>query len=526
MEGGLTVHDTSSTGDWGLDLALGGGVRMVSRLEGREPSSTTLIRGGPGAGKTILAYQTAVELASARGGDVAYACVELLPTELQAQIEGIWDSQKPPSKAAASRLLMPPFARHTAVSVAVYTAVLNLGPTPEAAPDVLGEGMEELVEAARGVGGTPKVLVVDSLSAGYGLSAMPREVIDAVVKYAVREGLVLLLLEEGLVGDRSEWAYAVDIVVELDHLDRTDLNAQLERKLWVVKNRFAPSVLGPHRFSIIRGKGVQVFPAPITYSTPWARQALSLPRRAVAADQDDLDAPGSWGLDGLMVEMRMQGQLAWPRFEDCSVFVTAPDAEVVRAVARGIGATSGSHGGDLWIDIGTVDTSFRKLPTSRTQDWVVGLGVPYLSSQRLVYSALDALRQWAKMDTQGLGLRRVLIGDLAGLRSFVSPHDLTRGLIVLLGVLRLAELPVVLFETTSAAIAGEREEAGNVALSPTGSVLPVMAGHADAVLEIAPLRRGVVETFYVVQLWHRLTGTRALTQEERSRLIDLGRTGA
>ncbi len=65
-----------STEIWGLDLVLGGGVQGISRAENPE-SATLLLRGAPGAGKTVLGAHLASALARGLGCYVAYGYVEL-----------------------------------------------------------------------------------------------------------------------------------------------------------------------------------------------------------------------------------------------------------------------------------------------------------------------------------------------------------------------------------------------------------------------------------------------------------------
>src|ERR1700679_387870 len=74
-----------SSGDLGLDILLDGGWRFVTRLPNL-PSATVLLRGGAGAGKTLLGLQVALQLAKNGGGDVIIGCVEILPSEYAAQM--------------------------------------------------------------------------------------------------------------------------------------------------------------------------------------------------------------------------------------------------------------------------------------------------------------------------------------------------------------------------------------------------------------------------------------------------------
>jgi hypothetical protein len=83
------------SGDLGLDVVLGGGWRLVEKLPGNasdfsrpaRESSTIIIRGGPGAGKTLFSIDVARVLAQALKGDVVVGCVELLPSEYLAQVQ-------------------------------------------------------------------------------------------------------------------------------------------------------------------------------------------------------------------------------------------------------------------------------------------------------------------------------------------------------------------------------------------------------------------------------------------------------
>ena len=58
----------------GLDLILGGGVRLLCRVPEAEASASLLVRGGPGTGKSVLGLQLALTLADSLGGDVACGC--------------------------------------------------------------------------------------------------------------------------------------------------------------------------------------------------------------------------------------------------------------------------------------------------------------------------------------------------------------------------------------------------------------------------------------------------------------------
>lgn len=238
------------TGDLGLDVLLGGGWRLVKRFEERE-SATVVVRGGAGAGKTLMGIQVALELAHALGGDVAVGCVEILPTEYVGQLR----SARP--SLAAERVATLPASPAAAASDGprVYVALLDdLSPDK---PDLVTalEGLKARVEAT---GGNPVAFVVDSLIEGYGLGAStPRIAADDVLKFAARYGTALVLCEEVIADETSPWVFAADTVLQLGVESR-------ERGRWIEvrKHRFGPSASGRHELDLIGREHLEVFPAP------------------------------------------------------------------------------------------------------------------------------------------------------------------------------------------------------------------------------------------------------------------------
>jgi hypothetical protein len=189
---------TVPTGDLGLDVLLGGGWRLVKRL-GDAESTTVVVRGGSGAGKTLLGIHVALELARALGGDVVVGCVEILPTEYIAQLQ----SARP--SLPAERIALLPKAASTADGPRVYVGLmLDLDPEQ---PD-LNASLATLREATATAGGKPVVFLVDSLIEGYGIgSSAPRIAVDDCMKFAAKHGV-----RAGAVrGDRERRAVAVGV---------------------------------------------------------------------------------------------------------------------------------------------------------------------------------------------------------------------------------------------------------------------------------------------------------------------------
>lgn len=467
-----------TTGDVGLDLVLGGGIATLSRAADLGASAAVLIRGGPGAGKTVLGTQLALVLADQRSADVAYACVELLPTELEAQLESIWSSVgKGPrrvsrllARATADGIQIPPFsASATTTGAQLFASTLQLPADGEL--EAMGGAIEELLAAIEDAGGEPSVLVVDSLARGYRLADAPRDFADALVKMAVARGLVLILLEEGVAGGFTEWAYAMDTVVELEHVDRSaTAAAQLERRLWVTKNRFGPSTPGPHRFSVLQGDGVRVFPSEVTYATPWAA--------SVGRNWKVIERAPCWGLEEIDQAANDEARHA-PA--SAVAFVHGAKADLVRAAAIRLLPAPGDR--DLWVVFGQ-RANIDQLPTTQQHDWVVALGNPMLSPQRLLSVVVGALDSMAEV-----GVGRVLIGDLAALELYYEPDALRRSLAVLMSVLDRTAIPVVLFETSRLPSAQLTPPGESISFAGLGA-RPKLMDWADAAAEVIPMRLG------------------------------------
>lgn len=261
---------TVRSGIVGLDLALAGGFRFLRRsYAGDRESATLLVRGGPGVGKSVLAQDLALRLAGKVGGDALYFCVEVLPSEVLAQRMG-FDDFDPAAVVDLSR------KGNRDPSTSKPSLVLGMLEAPigeDGVPD-LGAPLLELHRIAASRGYNPKVVVIDSLSEGYGLgTSAPREVVDGLCKLAVEQGWALILVEEAPTDAPSPWAFAVDTVLSL-RLAPAQGDAQARRELVVTKHRFGGCEPGPHGLLIERER-VRVIPPLSAYRN--AVRDLDLP---------------------------------------------------------------------------------------------------------------------------------------------------------------------------------------------------------------------------------------------------------
>lgn len=244
-----------STGDVGFDLVLGEkGLLEVDRADGRR-SATILIRGAPGSGKSAMALHLALIAAAKRKVAVGYACVELLPSELQALTGSLW-----PQRGVK-------FVSSPTQTDGQQVVAKLLVPDENGLPD-LAEFLDALV--ARCAPNGQPVLVIDSLLRDSELgSAATRETVDAVCKYAAATGAILILVEESL-GGPSPWMWSVDTVLELAQPVGA---ATSDRTLVVSKHRFGACDPGPHYWAF-SANGLEVFPRCAAYLRPWAEPAV------------------------------------------------------------------------------------------------------------------------------------------------------------------------------------------------------------------------------------------------------------
>jgi KaiC/GvpD/RAD55 family RecA-like ATPase len=232
-----------STGILGLDLVLQGGARVIRRIPDSDAESALLlVRGGPGTGKSILATNVALGLAAALGGDVLYACIEVLPSEVQAQRSGFGDAER---FVDLSRCDKRPGAEGPLVGVGLASLEIR-----DDEPARLGDALLALANAASRRAFSTKVVVVDSLSDGYHLGrSASRSQIDGLCKLAIEQGWALVLVEECDDPSPSSWCFAVDTVIELS-MNWAASNPRHRRVLRVAKHRFNACHPGPHRVLI------------------------------------------------------------------------------------------------------------------------------------------------------------------------------------------------------------------------------------------------------------------------------------
>jgi KaiC/GvpD/RAD55 family RecA-like ATPase len=432
----------------GLDLVLGGGIRVLSRARNAADSATILIRGLPGTGKTLLGAQLATSLARQRECDVAYACVEILPVELNAQLYNFKDSGQ------FAELVSAPFPKHDAKETKIFAANLDLEENNE--QEGLGRALVALLELVKAAGGRPGVLVIDSLSNGYHLgSELPRILADGVCKFAAQEGLCVVLLEEvsSLEAEPSAWSFVVDTVLELSLVQDRETSL-LRRNLIARKSRLGPSSSGPHEMHIFPHRGITVSPTPDTYLAPWVEN-LVLPGEYWHGEQP------RWMIRALDEDS------SWPKFRDCVTAVSGIEPHIISRVARYVGVgdvlQEQKQGQDIFVDFGG-QTPDQPWDDEATENIVVLAGNPSTGVNRQIEAILNVAKRYRD-------IRKIVIGDFRATRSFPHANELRQGIISLIKVLRQKNIPTILYETVDNA-----------------DTTPLIADVADVLISLAPTR--------------------------------------
>jgi KaiC/GvpD/RAD55 family RecA-like ATPase len=394
----------------GLPLILGGEIRSVAKLVGHGVSAVVLLRGPAGVGKTIFATQLAAHEALLRGGDVVYCCLELLPSELDAQLSGLRFGIEHRHLRVCN--LPSELSTTPALEPRVFAAIVEV--PEDSAPDI-GAELHRALREAREAQLEPKVMVIDSLAEGYRLGrSFPRYLADALAKFAAEEGIFLVMLEEVLDQSDSTWTFIADVVLELAHHGVPGTAAAERRALTVRKNRFGSASVGPHGFEIHSDRGIEVYPRLSTYLAPSAREFL--PRSTLGRMR-----PG-WKL-----KMKNGARLEIPDVGEV-VLVTSDNASRTSVAISQLVFASPC----LRLDMASASPS---------EGLILRCGDPLLGPDQLVS---DFCAKLEEVDGQISGL---VIGDLEAIDRNIDPNGLRRALPVLIMLAKTAGLPIALFET-------------------------------------------------------------------------------
>ncbi len=494
----MSLSTVLSLDDRGLDLVLGGGVPLIDRIPGRTGASI-LIRGPAGSGKTLLGVHIALAVARAQRGAIAYGCIELLPSELAAQVRSQRGDDSTLRVIHADTIPAPASQGGTQL----HARLLELG----AGVESLGDEIQRFWNDVSAGDVPPRVLVIDSLIDGYGLgSNASREFADAVCKLASHLGAVVVLLEECMPGARSPWVYAADTVMEIDVVSEdadSGRTSPFERRLVVAKHRFGPSDYGPHRFAFESPGGVRVYPRPSAWLEPWSESLSAGVGRRGGSRARRIEIPAS---RPIVVE----GEV---------VAVHGPDLPRVLWIASGVVPLqiSGDAASYLSIEL-SLPLGHRDVVHGRGEEHRrLGVAHPYLSAHQLLRLLLDEVRLLP-------GLCRIVVGDLRSLRSYGGSDGLRRALVVFCALMRRQQVIVVLYESAPSSLTSN----GKTLMREPGLDEPQALDGADVSIEALSDGTGRLPSHHIVVVTDRRRGVVTTGEPHslgfisaRRRLIDL-----
>ncbi len=231
------------------------GLPLITKTVDAPATTSILIRGGAGAGKTTLAVALAHAIAREQKGVALYLTTEFVATELtyKAKTLGLpatsvdsWQSRK---EHAVGTLLAEHLLRTTA-GAEVKTVAQRKRASIDAVWALLAHGKDE-PSAEMQVGPPVRAVVIDA----FGLPEIEHDDNDlrnellGLVQTLELAGITTILIEEA--GTRGEaWLpFIVDLVFELELWPDPD-TGELSRRLKCPKNRYGRAIPGPHDYGM------------------------------------------------------------------------------------------------------------------------------------------------------------------------------------------------------------------------------------------------------------------------------------
>ena len=229
------------------------GLPLVSKGNEIPPTTSILVRGGAGAGKTTLAMALGQGIARAGGGVLLYLSTEFSQAEL------LYKAQVLRLPGAA---VLPWDERGTAKPGDVVTEHLALR-VPDEEPLTSAERKSSAIEVAwellhpssPEISNVPvRAVVIDAFTLPEADDKDPhlRSDFVAFVQSLERDGISTVLVEESLPGISGWLPFVVDLVFELEWLAEPDTGT-LRRRLRCPKSRYARAIAGPHYYGLEDG---------------------------------------------------------------------------------------------------------------------------------------------------------------------------------------------------------------------------------------------------------------------------------
>ncbi len=231
------------------------GLPLPVKGESDQGTTSVLVRGGAGTGKTTFALALAHAIAKAEGGLVLYLTTEFSPVEIafKATLIGLAESVVDVWPGAEGLVPGGVVVEHLSI-VRNGRPVLSSADRKRGVIDAVWGLLHPEKEGEKRPPLPVRAVVIDALTlpeVGESEGALRADLV-AFVQALENEGMSVVLVEELAPGASAWSSFVVDVVFELSF--QPDVETQdLRRKLTVSKCRYAISIPGPHDYGLENG---------------------------------------------------------------------------------------------------------------------------------------------------------------------------------------------------------------------------------------------------------------------------------
>ena len=262
----MNIRRLSDAGIRNLGLLFGPpGLPLVSKVDPGTPTTSILVRGGPGTGKTTTSLAMAHAIAQEHTGTVLFLTTEFSPAEVGVKA-GLLGLPEESVVEWARRAETHPGS----ILVQHLSATKSTDPRDETS--VSGDQKQRAMEAVWAMlqDATPpatgiRAVVIDA----FGLpdaeekAGKLRSDLVPFIQALEKRGVSTVLVEESITGGPDWLAFVTDVVFELSFQADAD-SGELHRKLVCKKSRYAQAIPGPHDFGLdFVESRPSVFPDPL-----------------------------------------------------------------------------------------------------------------------------------------------------------------------------------------------------------------------------------------------------------------------
>lgn len=285
------------------------GLPLIEKAPGVAATTSVLVRGSAGAGKTTLAVSVAHAIARAGDGLVLYLTTEFAPAELAYKAmllglpEGSVHAWEPEMDLAVGSIAV----QHL-IAISGESGLSSIERKRGAV-----EALWRMVQERRGRAGAPvRAVVIDAFTLpGPGEDdAALRDDLVTFVQALEQDGISTVIIEEVGVGATGWLPFVVDLVFELGFATDPDTGT-LHRKLTCPKSRYAITIPGPHDYGLEEGRPA-VWPDLLAVLATGAKLPFAVPAGRKAAVKL-VDGRGRSGLvrGGHLVVERYEERVGW-----------------------------------------------------------------------------------------------------------------------------------------------------------------------------------------------------------------------